>query len=117
MFITQQTYYFFEQGAVRLKRVNAVTLLLENGAEISPENKAKFAVQHPKAILVPKNDKYLTQDLPLLARFLIENCKKARVASGSRKMRAELNLSTILSKLLGILSWACHILILCIPTL
>ena len=114
----KQTSYLFKQGAVRLKRVKVVALLLEYGAEISPENKAEFSVQHPRAVLVPRNDKCLTRDLPLLSRFLVENSKKSRVVSGSRKLLAELDLSRmILNKLLGILSRACHILLLCISTL
>ena len=96
----------FKQGAVRLRRVDAVALLLEYGAEISLENKAEFAVQHPTAVLVPRNDKCLTRDLPLLSRFLVENSRKSRFQEGSRKLLSELDLSTILNKLLGILSWA-----------
>ena len=56
----------FDQGAARLEPVNAVRLLLEHGAEISPEDEAEFAVQHPKAVLIPRDEKCLTHDLPLL---------------------------------------------------
>ena len=72
----------FDQGAARLEQVNAVRLLLEHGAEISKEDKAEFAVQHPKAVLIPRDEKCLTHDLPLLSKFLVEQSKKLSIARG-----------------------------------
>ena len=101
---------FFDQGAARLEQVNAVRLLLEHGAEISPEDKAEFAVQHPKAVLIPRDDKCLTHDLPLLSKFLVEQSKKLSIAQGCHSKisvsKVGLVPGTILNKLLEILATA-----------